>query len=111
MSTFTEDYSPRVVGDTSGPLLHRFVDGQGAPYDLAGIDTGDMSLRIKPETETARDGAGTWSIVDASDGQAAYAWDAADVINEGIVTIQATIPIGGAPRHFERKEILFNQPL
>lgn len=111
MATFTEDYSPRVTGDTSGPLLHRCVDGQGKPYDLAGLDVADCVLRIKPENAAARDGVGTWSIVDASDGQIAYAWDDDDVVSAGIVRVQAAIPIDGSIRHFQIKEILFEEPL
>lgn len=111
MSTFTEDYSPRVVGDTSGSLLCRCVDTSGNPYDLAGLDVSDCALRIKPENAVARDGAGSWTIVDASDGQVAYAWDDADVTDAGIVQVQATIPINGEPRHFGIKEILFERPL
>lgn len=109
--SFIEDYSPRVCGDVGGPLLCRCVDGLGIPYDLAGLDTADCVLRIKPEHGVARDGSGTWTVVDGSDGQIAYAWDSADVTDGGIVQLQATIPIDGVPRHFQVKDILFEQPL
>lgn len=111
MAVFEEDYSPRICGDVSGDLLHRFVDNLGTPYMLDGATVAEMKLRIKPEGQIARDGAGSWYIVDASDGQAAYQWDAADVATAGITTIQATAIIDGSPRHFARREILFEEAL
>lgn len=108
---FEEDFSPRVVGDVGGPLLCRCINGLGNPYDITGVNTANCKLRIKPENGVARDGLGSWSVVDASDGQIAYAWNAADVASSGIVRVQAAIPIDGQLRHFSVKEILFEEPL
>ncbi len=40
----TDDYSPRYVGDLSHPLEHTFVDGNGKPHDLSGVDVNAAGL-------------------------------------------------------------------
>ncbi len=40
----TDDYSPRYVGDLSHPLEHTFVDGNGKPHDLSGVNAANMTF-------------------------------------------------------------------
>ncbi len=39
-----DDYSPRFTGDLSHPLEHTFVDGNGKPHDLSGVNAANMTF-------------------------------------------------------------------
>ncbi len=79
----TDDYSPRYVGDLSHPLEHTFVDGNGKPHDLSGVNAANM----------------TFVLVNA------------DVNAAGLFKIQAGVPFVDGVLHFEIKELLFKTPL
>lgn len=106
-----EDYATRYVGDVSSDLCHTFVDGAKKVFDLTGANTALMTFRMLRKGSTARSGQGSWYLVDASEGQAAYAWHANDVAEAGVFEIQAGVPINGKLKHFAIREIQFIEPL
>jgi hypothetical protein len=113
-----DDYSQRWVGDLSHPLEHVFVDGQGKPHDLTGVNTAGMTfVLVNKKTNARKVGQGTWTLgpLDPSDpapqGKAVYHWNANDVNEAGLFDIQAGVLFSDGMLHFKIKELLFKQPL
>ncbi len=111
MTIQQDDYSPRYVGDTARDLLHTFMDYQGEVFVLTDVNPLNMTFRMKPKGGVAFAGKGSWSIIDAAQGQAAYAWHADDVATAGTFFIQAGVPFLGKMQHFEIMEIEIEEPL
>ncbi len=114
----TDDYSPRFVGDLSHPLEHTFVDGNGKPHDLSGVNAANMTfVLVNADNGVRKVGLGNWAIgpLDPGDpapaGKAVYHWNAADVNAAGLFKIQAGVPFVDGVLHFEIKELLFKTPL
>jgi hypothetical protein len=114
----TDDYSPRTVGDLSHPLEHTFVDGQGKPHDLTGVNAANMTfVMVNADSGVRKVGLGTWTLgsLDPADpapiGKAVYHWNANDVNAAGLFKIQSSVPFSDGVLHFEIKELLFKAPL
>jgi hypothetical protein len=101
----TDDYSPRFVGDTGNPLRATFVDGSSVAYSLSGATLALSLINLNASERTATLGTGTWTIVDAANGIAQYAWSSADVANAGIYGIEVTVTFPGGPVTFQQKTL------
>lgn len=111
MATPQEDYTPRYQGDTDRPLQHTFTDHLGATISLTGAVAATMTLRMHNQgTGAVTMGTGTWTITDAANGLAFYAWSAADVAVAGIYLIQAGVIFPDGPLHFDAR-VLEIKPL
>lgn len=95
-----EDFAPKYVGDTLDPLVGQFQYKDGTPIPLAGAT---FTLVMVSNTGTRQVGTGTWTIDNASAGQAHYSWSAADVATAGTWTIQVSYTIGGQTEHCDPK--------
>jgi hypothetical protein len=110
----SDDYSPRFVGNLSKPLQHTFIDGEGKPHDLTGVNAALMTFIMKnKETNARKVGQGSWTIdpTTAQTGLALYHWNANDVNEAGLFDIQASVPFPDGTQHFQIKELLFKAPL
>lgn len=97
----SDDYSPIVIGDTGNPLRVTFTDGFDVPYVLAGSTFALSLLNLNTSEENAITGIGTWVIVDATNGIAQYAWNAADVATAGVYAIKVVVTFPGGPVTFK----------
>jgi hypothetical protein len=97
----TDDYSPLYQGDTEvvfAPVFAHKADG--SPFPLTGAT---ISMKMQGTDGTVKTCAGTWTIDDAANGKAHYAWQAADVNTAGTWQLYITITIGGLPVHGDVK--------
>ena len=98
-----DDFSPVYVGDTGvnfAPVFAHKVDGSAV--NLSGAT---ITMKMQNEVGTVKTCSGTWTIDNASGGQAHYQWQAADVNTAGDWTLYITITIAGAPVHGDQKVI------
>jgi hypothetical protein len=103
MSTLIiDDYSPIYVGDTGNPYAPTFRHKEDSPVDLTGAT---LALKMQDEGGNVKTCAGTWTIDDAQNGVAHYAWQSADVNSAGIWQLFVTITIGGKPVHADVKTL------
>lgn len=102
MSLIVDDYSPISVGDTLIPYSPTFQHKDGSPVDLTGAT---FALKMQDEGGNVKTCSGTWTIDDAPNGVAHYAWQSADVNSAGIWTMYVTITIGGKPVHADVKTL------
>lgn len=110
-----DDFSPRTVGNLGNPLTVTFTDhiinpltNQVTPYDLTGLIGTAFHLLIKNmSTQIEVAGLGTWSVIDALNGRAQYAWNAADVANAGVFGIRATVQFTSGLVTFESRILQF----
>jgi hypothetical protein len=85
--------SPWSCGATLPVWQATFTDDSGNALNLTGAT---LSLIIH-NTQTQEDvaGAGTWTITNATSGQATYAWAAADSAEPGIYSLSVRITFSG----------------
>jgi len=84
-----DNYSPVTEGDTLipfSPQFGQYVNGILQAYDLTGL-TITMKMQNANDTSVSKSGTGTWTIDNATAGQAHYTWDSADVDTPGIWTL------------------------
>lgn len=98
----TDDYSPLYTGDQLVPLSVQFSNKDGTAINLAGAS---FALVMESSTGTRKTGTGTWTINNATAGQASYAWSSADVSTAGTWTLQVSITIGGLTQHCDPKSL------
>lgn len=98
-----DDYSPIGVGDTLVPFAPQFTGYAGTPFNLSGLT---LTLKMENEQGTVKNGSGVWSIVDATNGLAQYAWSNADVNTAGIWTLYISFTNGsGQVAHAQTKTL------
>lgn len=104
MSTITDDFSPVSVGDTAAPFNPTFQYSDGTAVNLAGA-TITMKLQgiSAGNSGTTTTCTGIWSITDAPNGKASYAYTSADVATAGLWNMFITITISGKPVHADTK--------
>lgn len=97
-----DDFSPRYVGDLSRPLLVTFVDHEGNADPLTGAT--NLLLQLQNTANGAvTNGTGTWTITNAAEGQATYAWAVADVAQAGTFLLQVSAMMPDGPAHWDYK--------
>lgn len=95
-----EDYTPIYVGDTAVPFAPTFTHKDGTAVNLSGAT---ISMKMVSETGTTKTCSGSWTIDNASAGQAHYNWQNADVSTAGTWTLYVVITTGGSPVHADPK--------
>jgi hypothetical protein len=76
-----DDYSPIYCGDLASPLSVQFLHKDGTAHDLTGATISMKMLSMDgAATKTC---AGTWTIDDATNGQAHYGYASTDVDTAG----------------------------
>jgi hypothetical protein len=103
-----DDYSPLYTGDQLVPLTVQFSNKDGTAINLTGAT---LTLVMESSTGTRQIGTGTWTIDNASAGQAHYAWSSADVAQAGTWTIQVSLTIGNQVQHCDPKLLTIVPPL
>lgn len=97
-----DDFSPIRVGATGSPFAPQFLYGDGTPVNLSGAT---ISM-IMFDGYTAKAGAGTWTIDDATNGKAHYTYDTNDVAKDADWQLFITITIAGKPVYADVKNLL-----
>ena len=86
--------SPWYTGQTLPALAITLLDDDNAPVNLTGAT---LALLIESESTTGSTnepvGAGTWTITNATAGQATYAWAAADVATAGQYQLRVVVTL------------------
>lgn len=100
--TVADDYSPIYVGDLAPPLSVQFSNRDGTAINLTGAT---FSLVMESSIGTRKTGTGTWTINNATAGQASYAWSSADVSTAGTWTLQVAITVNGLTQHCDPKAL------
>ena len=102
-----DEYQPRYVGDTGNPLFITLLDYSNTPYVLTGLTlaTAYAFKLINISNGTIITGAGTWSYVNAAQGQIQYAWNAADVAIAGMYRIKVVVTFPSGALTFDQKLI------
>lgn len=103
LALVSDNYSPITEGDTLIPFTPQFgqyVNNVLQAYDLTGL-TITMKMQNANDTSVSKSGTGTWTIDNATTGQAHYAWSSDDVSTPGIWTlfIKLTNSVSGAFVH------------
>jgi hypothetical protein len=103
LTLVSDNYSPVTEGDTLinfVPQFGQYVSGILQPFDLTDL-TITMKMQNANDTSIVQVGAGTWTIDNATQGQAHYVYGAADVAIPGIwnLFIKLTNSISGAFVH------------
>lgn len=106
----SEDFSPRYVGDTSRPLHATFTLHDGTIDPLTSASNLTMKFR-NTANGTVRTGTGTWTILDAANGIASYAWSSADVAAAGTYKIWPSATMGDGPANWDDTHILEILPI
>lgn len=76
------------------------TDDSGAAVPLTGISSNAFSLTIfDTVSQTARSGAGSFSVTNATAGQLTYTWAAADVAQLGTFTLTIGWTVSGQPEY------------
>lgn len=96
-------------GDTLVPFTPQFaqyVSGVLQAYDLTGL-TISLKMQNTNDPSIVHDGAGTWTVDNATAGQAHYTYDATDVATAGVWTmfIKLTNSTSGAFVHAFQKTL------
>lgn len=100
----TEDFTPRFQNDTANPLKVTFTDHLGVAYNLTGLTGSNIALRLyNTSSGTTIVGAGTWTIVDATNGIAQYTWNATDVAIASIFGLIVIVTFSSGTLHFDSK--------
>lgn len=103
-----DDFSSITQGDTLTPFSPTFVTldstGKLVPLSLSGLT---ISMEMTNERGDIKTCSGTWTIVDATAGQAQYAWQPGDVDTAGTWTmyIKLTQTSSGKFVHGETKTL------
>lgn len=108
MTTIVKDFSPITVGDTLTFYSPQFLHLDGSPVDLT---SATLSIVFLSTIGTRKVGTGTWTIDNATAGQAHYHYSATDVNTAGTWTLQVQVLIGGEPAHTDTDMLQINQPL
>ena len=98
----TEDFSPVFVGDTGSILSAQFLDNENNPIPRAGATIG-MKMQNGATLNVC---AGSWTIDDATNGLAHYAYQSADVSTPGTWMLYVTVTVGGKPRHMDPRQLV-----
>jgi len=98
-----DDYTPRFAGDMADPLACTFTDSFGNPYNITGA-TITLELRNRSSGSVIT-GAGTWTIINAPQGQALYVWSAADVATPGLYDLSVKMQLPSGEKHFQTKPL------
>ena len=105
-----DDFSPIYTGDTQVPFAPVFVHKvDNSPFNLTGaaITMKMQNVPLPPnEASTVQVCSGTWTIDNATTGQAHYTWQSADVSTPGTWLLYVTITIGGLPVHADTKTLV-----
>jgi hypothetical protein len=96
-----DDFGPIYVGDTASPLAPQFLHKDGTAHDLSGA-TITMKMLLMGST-TTKTGAGTWTIDDATNGEAHYTYAAVDVDTPGNWELYIKITNASGPIHADPK--------
>jgi hypothetical protein len=101
----------RYVGDTANPYGIALVDEKGVAYDLSGLSGSDLEFRMKNKANLETTiGTGTWTITDAVNGLAEYAWADADVNTVGLYEVKVGVTFANdKPLHFGPTYIQFQE--
>lgn len=102
MSTITEDFSPITQGDTLVPFAPTFQHKDGSAVNLTGA-TITMKMVDTSGLNAPKTCSGTWTIDNATAGQAHYGWQSADVNTPGIWELSITITVSGQFVHGDAK--------
>lgn len=102
-----DDYSPLYQTDTLVPLSCQFNTTSGTAVNL----TNATITLVLSSANQRKTGTGTWTISNASAGQAYYDWSAADVATPGTWTLQIEIAVGGQSQHFDPKPLVIVPPI
>jgi hypothetical protein len=98
---FSPVYKVQLVEEAPTPINPRAT----RPIDLTGVSTSDGFTLImqRPGTEDFQHGIGTWEIIDAENGEAAYQWTAGDLAVAGrfFVYVTVQLPDEPSPRAFD----------
>ena len=89
ISLVADNFSPITVGDTLvnfTPQFGQYINGTLQAFDLTGL-TISLAMQLANDPSITKNGAGTWTTDNASQGQAHYAWNAADVNTPGTWTL------------------------
>jgi len=111
MATQLDDLSQISVGATGAPFNPSFktldASGNVVPFPLVGC-----TISMKMQGVSASDSstlivcAGVWTITDAANGVASYAYTSTDVATAGVWTMYITITKGGKPVHADTKTLV-----
>lgn len=102
------DFSPIYVGDVGIPYAPQFLHRDGSVVDLSNAT---LSIVYVSSTGTRKNGAGVWSIDNASQGLAHYTYDPADVNTAGTWTFQVEVTVNGKPVHTDTDILQIDPPL
>lgn len=92
-----DDFSPIYAGDTGAKFAPTFQYGDGTPFNLTGLT---LSMKMVNEANISKIGTGTWTIDNASTGQAHYQYSSADVNTPGVWSLYIVATDGsGNPVH------------
>lgn len=105
----------RKLDDTGPPILFTLVNPDGTRFDPTGYSL-QLNFQLKGDTpaKPAEVGAGSFSIVDADEGEVSYSLDAADTDTAGTYRLEIEALNGSDRRTFPQKgyvELLIDQDL
>lgn len=102
MSTIQEDFSPIYQSDTGAAFAPQFLHADGTPVNLTGA-TISMKMQSQDTPATVITCTGTWTIDDAVNGKAHYAYAPTDVATVGMWILFVVVTIGGKPAHADSR--------
>lgn len=97
-----DDFSPIYQGDTGAPFNPVFTHLDGSPVSLSGAT---ITMKMENHAGTIITCVGTWTITDAINGKASYAYTSTDVATVGVWLLYITITIAGKPVHADTKTL------
>ena len=100
MTAIIDDFSPIYTGDTGAPFNAQFLYKNGLPVDLTGAT---ISMIMESSGGCVKAASGTWTIMDAVNGRASYAYASSDVNTADTWTLYIAISIGGRSVHADTK--------
>lgn len=89
LTVIPDDFSPVYQGDTLTTFKPQFaqqVNGVLQAFDLTNL-TISLKMQLENDPSVVHNGAGSWTIDNASAGQAHYTYDPTDVATPGLWTL------------------------
>ncbi len=95
--------SPRYVGYLSPNYSVELADDDGIALNLTGATNFTLTLQNMSNPMLVKHGVGTWTIIDASNGKASYAYASADLNTAGNWLRFVSVQLAGesAPRQWD----------
>lgn len=90
--------TPRYVGFLDPPYNVTLTDDSGAAINLTGCTSNSFTLTmLNPTTNQAQQGVGSWTVTNATGGQASYQWTTNDLATAGVWWVYTTVKLPAEP--------------